>query len=190
MKSSIFILICTANLCFSQPNKLIYYTELSYKKFTALKEINQVIDTSALDYALFTAALFHLTNQERKKYRTAPLQFLPALEQTAREHSQDMARLNFFSHTSKIARKKTVSDRMKLVNTDAYYFGENIASTYIFYGETYLELAEDLMKIWMNSSGHKKNILNRHYTHMGCGGFMTLDQEFLATQNFSSDPIK
>ena len=102
MKNYIFILSFLTHLCFSQNDEIVFYTQLSFRKFIQLEQINKTIDTLDVDYELLRALLFHLTNEERKKYRRKRLIYSLALDQSAQEHSQDMAKLNFFSHTSSI----------------------------------------------------------------------------------------
>lgn len=189
MKNYIFILSFFTHLCFSQNDGIAFYTQLSFRKFIQLEQINKTIDTLDVDYELLRALLFHLTNEERKKYRRKRLIYSLALDQSAQEHSQDMAKLNFFSHTSSIQEKRSLYDRINLVNFTAYSMGENIASNYTSTEQTYLDLAENVIELWMLSPGHKRNILDSKFTHIGCGGYINKNRELLSTQNFTSNPI-
>lgn len=74
------------------------------------------------------------------------------LVQAARDHSQDMARLKFFSHTSPVANKNSPGDRAKNFGTSAH--AENIAAG-----------ARDGIQAngqWWHSPGHHKNLLGQH----------------------------
>ncbi|GAB3247266.1 CAP domain-containing protein [Kineosporia babensis] len=101
-----------------------------------------------------------LTNQERASNgcKTA-LKLDSKLNAAAQGHSDDMAAKKYFSHDSQDGRSPF--DRM----ADAgYKFGaaaENIAQGY--------GSAEAVVEGWMNSAGHKANILNCDYTEMGLG---------------------
>lgn len=103
--------------------------------------------------------MIDLVNKERAKAGVAALKVDMRLVESARIKSQDMIDNNYFSHTSpslgqfhEIIRKKTGS---------AYgYLGENLA------GASAVSTAHSSL---MNSSGHRQNILNPNYTHIGIG---------------------
>ncbi len=99
-----------------------------------------------------------LTNAERTAAGCAPLEWDDRLHQAAREHSTDMATHNYFSHTGRDGRSPF--DRMR----DAGYpnpAAENIAMGY----QTPAQVVEG----WMNSDGHRRNILNCQYRTIGVG---------------------
>lgn len=99
-----------------------------------------------------------LTNAEREAAGCAPLAVDERLRTAARGHSHDMAANDYFSHTSLDGR--TPSDRAR----EAGYpggVGENIAYGY--------RTPEDVMRGWMNSDGHRRNILSCRYTVIGVG---------------------
>jgi uncharacterized protein YkwD len=75
-----------------------------------------------------------------------------ALVATARDHSQDMEKLSFFSHESPVAGKKTPGDRAKLFGTT--WSGENIAAGAIDGAAANMQ--------WWHSPGHHKNMLGDH----------------------------
>ena len=76
----------------------------------------------------------------------------------ARDHCQDMARQNFFSHVSKIEGKRTFADRARRMKTTAV--GENLASS---------RDPSIVVSLWMASSGHRRNILNPQAVRIGIG---------------------
>ena len=100
-----------------------------------------------------------LVNIERQKAGLAPLTFSEEISKVARIKSQDMADKNYFSHTS-----PTYGDPFEMMRTFGIkygYAGENIAKGY--------RSATSVMNGWMNSSGHRANILNRNFNKIGVG---------------------
>jgi uncharacterized protein YkwD len=113
------------------------------------------------------------------------------LEKSAFGHSKDMVDYNFYSHTSPLSGKSSMSDRIELVGADCYSCAENIANFFLK-KPSYWELANGLVNAWMNSDGHKKNILNPAYNYLGCGAYHYVNTEWQdyfwvkSTQNFSN----
>jgi uncharacterized YkwD family protein len=100
-----------------------------------------------------------LVNLERQKAGLAPLTLSEELSKVARIKSQDMADKNYFSHTS-----PTYGDPFQMMRSFGIkfgYAGENIAKGY--------RGAESVMNGWMNSSGHRANILNANFKKIGVG---------------------
>lgn len=94
---------------------------------------------------------------------------------------------NFFSHESPTTGGPF--DRLKEIGIQNTYAGENILyiSNFKSYGENYSikELAEKAVEQWMNSPGHKQNILNSAYTHSGIGVYHNQEKGiYLFTQVF------
>jgi hypothetical protein len=83
-----------------------------------------------------------MVNSERAAAGCPPLRFDPQLASMAQSHASDMASRDYFAHSS---------------GAD----GENIA-----YGQT---SSAEVMQEWMNSPGHRANILNCEYTRFGAG---------------------
>jgi uncharacterized YkwD family protein len=100
-----------------------------------------------------------LTNQERAKNGLKPLALDTALSKVAREKSRDMQNKGYFSHTSPTY--GSPFDMMKKFGITYRSAGENIAM-----GQP---TPEAVVKAWMNSAGHRANILNSGYTHIGVG---------------------
>ncbi len=114
-------------------------------------------------------AAFSLHNQIRKERNLRPLCVHPALQKAARAHSEDMIRRDYFSHDTKGGR--TFDARLKAFGYDpegyrSYAIGENIAYGSGPYGEP-----ESIMKSWMKSDGHRRNILNDEFREIGIGTF-------------------
>jgi uncharacterized protein YkwD len=115
-----------------------------------------------------------LVNLERARVGCRALTTNSALTRAAREHSADMARNGYFSHTSLDGR--TPRDRMRAAGYSGGMTGENIAA-----GQT---SAASVMKAWMNSPGHKANILKCGYRHIGVGHAKGGPYGHYWTQNF------
>lgn len=100
-----------------------------------------------------------LTNQERTKNGLPALKIDQELSKVAREKSSDMQRNNYFSHTSPTY--GSPFDMMKQFGITYKAAGENIAK-----GQ---RSPEEVVNAWMNSEGHRKNILSANFTHIGVG---------------------
>jgi uncharacterized protein YkwD len=114
-----------------------------------------------------------LMNADRKANGLADLKVSSALTAVARSHSQDMVTRSFFSHTNPDG--KTVTDRLKAAGISYTAAGENIAEN------TSVEAAETA---FMNSSGHRANILNSNYTTVGIGVAYDSQGKVYVTQDF------
>lgn len=100
-----------------------------------------------------------LTNVERQKHGLAPFQIDEALSKVARVKSEDMAKQNYFSHNSPTY--GSPFDMMKQFGISYRTAGENIAM-----GQ---RSPQEVVNAWMNSEGHRANILNSNFTHIGVG---------------------
>ncbi len=100
-----------------------------------------------------------LVNQERAKLGLAPLKLNLELSKVARVKSEDMRDKNYFSHTSPTY--GSPFDMMKQFGIEYMAAGENIAM-----GQP---TAAEVMSSWMNSPGHKANILSKNFTEIGVG---------------------
>jgi uncharacterized protein YkwD len=107
----------------------------------------------------YTGQVLALTNSERAKAGCKALSMNSKLTSAAQSHSADMAANNYFSHDSQDGRSPF--DRMKDVGYSFSAAAENIAM-----GQ---RTPADVMTAWMNSPGHKANILNCTYTQIGVG---------------------
>jgi len=100
-----------------------------------------------------------LTNQERAKQGLPALKVDTELSKVAREKSRDMQANNYFSHDSPTY--GSPFDMMKQFGIQYSSAGENIAM-----GQP---TPEEVVQAWMDSDGHRKNILSSNYTHIGVG---------------------
>lgn len=100
-----------------------------------------------------------LVNAERQKRGIAPIKSNWQLSRVARYKSQDMRDKKYFSHTS-----PAYGSPFAMIRNFGISFttaGENIAM-----GQT---TAEQVMNSWMNSAGHRSNILNPNFSEIGVG---------------------
>lgn len=111
------------------------------------------------DAKAFEKEVIRLTNVERTKNGLKPLTENWELSRVARYKSEDMAKNGYFSHTSPTYGSPfTMMQNFGIKYTAA---GENIA-----YGQ---RTAQEVVNGWMNSPGHRANILNANYTQIGVG---------------------
>lgn len=162
----------------------------------------------------------HYTNVKRRKAGLSPFILDPAISDIARMHSENMARLDVYAHT---VGGKTPTDRALDNGYDCrayfpdgsytYGLGENIAkyprvrqwtgsTGFLGIGAGYRPdifredpqaMAYALVEGWMDSPGHRANILDKDARRIGVGVGIQLKQKYgyfdetvFATQNFSS----
>jgi uncharacterized protein YkwD len=168
-----------------------YYQNYNSQNFKNLSIVNKEIDPNNIDYRLLNAAIFYRTNEERVAHGREEYMHSSKLEKAAFGHSKDMVDYNFYSHTSPLSGKSSMSDRIKAVGITYSSCAENIFNFFL-QNPSYWELADGLVKGWMNSDGHKKNILNPSYNYLGCGAYHYVNAEWQdyfwvkSTQNFSN----
>lgn len=100
-----------------------------------------------------------LTNGERARAGLPPLAVDPLLTAAAQAHSADMVARAFYSHTSPDGSQPW--DRAAVAGSRRRTIGENIAC-----GQ---RSPAEVVEGWMNSPGHRANILKPDFTHMGIG---------------------
>ena len=120
---------------------------------TAKPSTNPVVATEAQQEIL------SLVNKERAAAGLSALELDTKLNEVATEKARDMAVNNYFSHTSPTY--GSPFDMLSEFGVSYRTAGENIA-----YGQT---SEEQVMNDWMNSPGHRANILNANYTKLGVG---------------------
>lgn len=116
----------------------------------------------------FELKVVKLVNAQREKAGFSPLRTDLKLTRAAREKSKDMAVNKYFSHISPT--HGSPFKMMKVFGVSYRCAGENIASGYV--------RPETVVLGWMNSSGHRANILKPKYTHIGVGYYYTCRGNF------------
>ena len=109
--------------------------------------------------AAYENKVLELVNVERAKYGLSPLQMDESVRNVARMKSSDMRKNNYFDHNSPTY--GSPFDMLKQFGISYKSAGENIAQGY--------PTPEAVVKGWMNSPGHRANILNSSFTHIGIG---------------------
>lgn len=192
-----------------------FYKKYDEKTFINFNSFYNTINIKKIDYPLLHAAIFYLTNNERIKRNLEPFKWSLNLEIAAYNHSKDMVIRNYFSHLSKKLQKRgrlagitnsnlteNIANTFSLnydtqktyythsknssINGEFRFSYDNNESNLIPF-HSYLSLGESLVKQWMNSTGHRKNILSNNGLELGVGAYLKIDDNFpmfYVTQNF------
>jgi uncharacterized protein YkwD len=168
-------------------------------------ELQANIEKVKANTAVLASAIHDLINEERRGHGLAPLQWDQTLAMIALEHSEDMAARDYFDHVSPEGHDFADRYREHGYNLDTrigdrvYLGGENlflgnVVSSYTYdelTGEVHEyrykdldELARSTVQGWMDSPGHRENILTP-FTREGIGIYVTDEGEVYITQNFS-----
>jgi uncharacterized protein YkwD len=131
--------------------------------------------------------IFQLTNEGRRKNGLPSLDWDNSLAANARVKSDDMLTNNYFSHTSPDG--KTLKDRFQDEKPASIRnisrVGENIyMAARLDFSTDIKTQARLIVDGWMTSPGHRRNILDPNYTHLGVG-VSAKDKMCYATQIFS-----
>lgn len=137
--------IIAANPQFSNPSLIYPGDKVTVPLYSATKSVE--------------AEVIRLVNVERSKNGLNPLKANWQLSRVARYKSDDMRDKGYFSHTSPTY--GSPFDMMRNFNVTYSSAGENIAA-----GQT---TAQAVMTSWMNSPGHRQNILSADFTEIGVG---------------------
>lgn len=124
----------------------------------------------------FVSETIKLVNAERKKQGLTALVEDKTLSQIAFIKAEDMVEHNYFEHTSPI-----YGAPWDMADGFGYFyktFGENIAHGY--------EGSDEVVTAWMNSPGHRANILNNKYTKIGVGIALNDNNQYYYVHMFSS----
>lgn len=130
-------------------------TETTTNKVT---ETTTETTTSTVDNSV-ASKLLNLVNKARNENGLSSLTLNSSLSNVAQTKAEDMKNNNYFSHTSPTY--GSPFDMIKSFGINYKTAGENIAM-----GQ---KTAEEVFNAWMNSSGHRANILNKNFTQMGIG---------------------
>ncbi|MFB6197330.1 MAG: CAP domain-containing protein, partial [Halobacteriaceae archaeon] len=162
-------------------------------------------DDAGLNRTKIELLVHKFVNQERRERGLEPLDFDQQLQKIARYHSRDMATHRYFAHTAPDG--ETMGDRYEKfgyscrisIGDNRYMTGaENIAYTYAYatidtkwgevsYNGNETQIARGLVKQWMHSPGHRKNILKPYWENEGIGVYIIevgSKTRVYATQNF------
>lgn len=127
--------------------------------------------------------VFEMTNQLRRAKGLAPLSKDDELRNVARAYSDDMLVRRFFDHTTPdgVTFDERIADRyrhrVRLIGENIWYaYGYNLSKIH--------QIAKEIVDDWMSSPGHRENILDPRFTHLGVGvsarnGTIRATQEFV-----------
>ncbi len=122
----------------------------------------------------FEAEVIRLVNKERTNRGLSALTTNWELSRVARYKSQDMINKNYFSHTS-----PTYGSPFNMMEQFGLKF--SAAAENIAYGQ---RTAQEVVTAWMNSAGHRANILSASYSQTGVGAAKKADGTLYWTQMF------
>ena len=157
-----------------------------------------------IDKAELERQVHQLTNQYRTQNGISSLSWDDKLANVARTHSQDMASRNYFSHetpegTNPTSRGTTQGYKCEKIIGNIMYIGiaENIFQNNLAYRVWYTddiptsfewnsqdEIVQTTVDGWMDSPGHRKNILTKTFEREGIGVEISSDDKVYITQNF------
>ncbi|MHA1778616.1 MAG: CAP domain-containing protein, partial [Candidatus Heimdallarchaeaceae archaeon] len=146
-----------------------------------------------------------LINEQRRKNGLSPLSWDERLARIARYHSEDMAKRDYFAHESlegedlEIRYKRfgyfcrisvgnliySGAENILLTHVyDSYYYDPLTGKITEYVFNTIDDIAYDTVDGWMNSEGHRENILTSFFRKEGMGVYIDLDGEIYVTENF------
>ncbi|MEH7254390.1 CAP domain-containing protein, partial [Neobacillus niacini] len=161
----------------------IFYDKHKNNTVTGIQIISKSLEENKKDFytnetpALkegFEYQMFDLTNAARLNHQLPILTWDDHVKGTAREHSADMAKKNYFDHTNQEG--QSPFDRMKEDDILFQLAGENLA-----YGQLSSIFAHEGL---MNSLGHRENILRGDYEFLGVGVAFNEKSQPYYTQNY------
>lgn len=170
--------------------------QLSPKQFSKVPEAREEIQFDAVNAELLSAAVLHETNRRRAEKRLRPLKHHAKAVQAAKIQSQIMKERGSISHENpKVPKYETLLKRVQAVGVNPGFAAENVATAFglryesgkgFFQREeggktiysytpkgpairphTYVSFAEALVESWMNSPGHRANILHKEPDYLG-----------------------
>ncbi|MBI3930073.1 MAG: CAP domain-containing protein [Armatimonadetes bacterium] len=132
--------------------------------------------------AALAREMIDISNQRRAENGVEPLAQEDHLVLAAVGHSREMLELNYFSHTSPKEERKTTMERVRLTGVAPTGVGENIHRCG---GFSIPEIARKVVDDWMNSPGHRRNLLDPGFHKIGIG-VVSKGNTYVTTQVFGS----
>lgn len=190
-------------------------------QFFERTETREPIDFDHIDQALLAAAVFHETNRRRTDHDLPSLAYQPALREAARVQARAMVRKGEVTHLQSDEVLRAPHDRLKHLGLDGRFAAENVAMVFgiryesgeqvysrevdgvrIFSREpdgepipphSYASFAKALLDAWMESPGHRKNILSAEPELLGTAclhdrSAMGMDRFFCAQAFYAPSP--
>ncbi|HEY0945996.1 MAG TPA: CAP domain-containing protein [Opitutaceae bacterium] len=172
----------------------------SYAEFTQHPQWQASVDWAGFDAPFLAAAIFHETNRVRAENGIRRLRWYRGLAAAADIQASMNAFTGTSTHANPLAGRGDVAQRVNRAGITARSIAENVAMTPArtladgrprlavddagrrvirdpatgseLQWPTYAELAARIVQQWMNSPGHRANLLSRSHTHLACGASM------------------
>ena len=159
---------------------------------------------SGFDRRLVERHIYEMTNQERRLAGVEGLVRDESIDVIAYMHSADMAAREYFAHDTPEGLDPTgraeragyecrkdygsyyttgLAENIYQSYTYSSYMTSGVTSSYTWL-ESEEELSRQMVRGWMESPGHRENILDPQYDRIGVGVEISSDEQVLATQNF------
>lgn len=149
--------LINANPQVTNPNVIWAGMTINIPSSTSVSPGTKIPATTAPSQSTFASQVVTLVNQERTKAGLRPLTSNSALTNMALDKAKDMYTNGYFDHTSPTY--GSPFDTMTKYGISYSYAGENIAK-----GQ---QTPAAVMTAWMNSAGHRQNILSPNFTQIG-----------------------
>ncbi|MCF0069293.1 CAP domain-containing protein [Dyadobacter sp. CY261] len=191
----VFVIYWYSQLCLDLHKKQYYSLEES--RFFALPKSEQLIPLNNPDTLFLDAAVFHASNEVRRKYGLPAFRYDPGLYLASSGHATSMVYRTFFNHTNPYSPyERTAQRRVELYTKRFIRIGENIGkyqtlvsgdymvarwkrqeNEFEFLNEsdrrpcvpfTYAAYARFVVEQWMASPPHRSNLMNPAYVYLGC----------------------
>lgn len=157
---------------------VVQKTSFSVKSVIVHNGVGASVAPKPLSVAALERRVFEVVNRKRLEAGLPPAVWSDDAARVARIHSQNMAAYNFFSHQGRDGMR--VSERATAAGFRKWHaLGENIA-----YNRGYGNPLESVVQSWMNSAGHRANMLNSRWDKTGVGIAVTANGTYYFTQVF------
>lgn len=188
------------------------YDTFTPEAFKDYGPANHFLDFKKIDYPLLNAAIFFEISRVRVAHGKSPVLHSKALEKAAISHSRNMVEKAFFGHTNPYdSNRRTPLQRMEAFGVMGKITAENIALAFgirykggspvipptrkdepfrdfrtgeVIRHHTYNSLAEAVVDEWMQSAGHRANILDERLKSAGTGLSHFEDRKFYYMHTF------
>lgn len=168
------------------------YRKWNTDNFRQCPALRKQVQLKDMDIRLLNAAIFWVSNEQRIRNNRTALNYADPLETAAFLHARYLATNRILSHENTLdERRRTPQDRARLAGIQNPYIAENcLYNTHLKGSLNYLELADKLVGIWMNSPNHRNTLLSDHALSLGCGVFINQDQIYAAQSFQFYEPIR
>lgn len=208
--ASLFIGLCAVQAEEQPAAKPERFRDHTPAEFRKLEEAKQEINPAAFDEELLAAAIFHETNARRVELELPALKFHPQVRDAALAHAKHLAKHKYLSHgTPEKDQNTTPSERLAAQGLQVGFSAENVAFNFAIQLESgrpfhtreeggrpvysyeaggrplprhsYTTFAEAILKQWMESPGHRQNIVAKDAEFLGVGSALSKSENGVDT---------